>query len=119
MRGATRIWFAGQERTTVSLAETVEAATSSHPSAPWELEIGFGKGRYLLRRAQEDPDRLFLGIEIAGQYYRLTRDRAARKGLDNVVLVHGEATARETLEERMTEQGLKVHQAVKGERIDL
>ena len=31
----------------------------------WEVEIGFGKGKYLLRRCGEDPGRRFLGIELA------------------------------------------------------
>ena len=60
-------------------------------SEPWEVEIGFGKGRYLLRRAAESPRRRFIGIEVAGQYFRLVRRRLLRRGLDNVVLVHGEA----------------------------
>ena len=57
----------------------------------WEVEIGFGKGRYLLRRAAEEPDRRFLGIEVAGAYYRLARDRAHRRELRNLVLIRGEA----------------------------
>ena len=59
--------------------------------APWELEIGFGKGRYLLRRAAESPARRFLGIEMAGQYFRITVERARKRGLDNVLALQGEA----------------------------
>ena len=59
--------------------------------APWEVEIGFGKGRYLLRRAEEDPDRRFLGIEIVSRYQRLAARRARRRALKNLVLVRGEA----------------------------
>lgn len=59
--------------------------------SPWELEIGFGKGRYLLRRAEESPERRFLGIEIAGQYFRIMVDRARRRGLGNVLGLQGEA----------------------------
>jgi tRNA (guanine-N7-)-methyltransferase len=58
--------------------------------APWELEVGFGKGRYLLGRAVEAPPVRLLGIEVAGRYFRMVRRRAERRGLD-VVLVHGEA----------------------------
>jgi tRNA (guanine-N7-)-methyltransferase len=57
----------------------------------WEVEIGFGKGRYLLARAAQDPDHRFLGMEVASQYYRLSRDRAARRGLANLVLLRGDA----------------------------
>lgn len=57
----------------------------------WEVELGFGKGRYLLRRAESEPDRGFLGIEMAGAYYRLARQRMCRRQLTNAVLIHGEA----------------------------
>ena len=58
---------------------------------PWEVELGFGKGRYLLRRAAEDPGRRFLGLEMAGKYFSLARHRMRRRGLENLVLVRGEA----------------------------
>jgi tRNA (guanine-N7-)-methyltransferase len=57
----------------------------------WEVEIGFGKGRYLLRRSQDDPDRRFLGIEVAGEYQALFVDRARRRGLTNWLALRGEA----------------------------
>lgn len=57
----------------------------------WEVEIGFGKGRYLLRRAQEDPDRRFLGIEVAGEYLGLFVERARRRRLANWMALRGEA----------------------------
>ena len=56
-----------------------------------EVEIGFGKGRYLLRRAEEDPRRRFLGIEVVSKYYRLVRRRMRHRGLDNLLLLRGEA----------------------------
>ena len=61
------------------------------PGGPWEVELGFGKGRFLLRRAAEEPSRRFLGIEIAGKYFRLAARRAERRGLSNVLLLRGEA----------------------------
>lgn len=60
-------------------------------AAQWEVEIGFGKGRYLLRRAALEPAGRFLGIEIAGEYFRLVARRVARRRLANVVLLEGEA----------------------------
>lgn len=57
----------------------------------WEVEIGFGKGRYLLRRAALEPEGRFLGIEIAGEYFRLVARRIVRRRLMNVVLLEGEA----------------------------
>jgi tRNA (guanine-N7-)-methyltransferase len=60
-------------------------------TGPWELEVGFGKGRFLLARAASLPERRFLGLEVAGEYFRLAAARLARRGLDNVALLHGEA----------------------------
>ena len=61
------------------------------PGTPLEIEIGFGKGRYLLSRAAEAPERAFLGIESATKYYRLASRRAQRRGSENVVTICGEA----------------------------
>jgi tRNA (guanine-N7-)-methyltransferase len=57
----------------------------------WEVELGFGKGRYLLRRAEEEPRARFLGVEMVSRYYRLARRRMLRRGLGNLVLLRGEA----------------------------
>lgn len=57
----------------------------------WELEIGFGKGRYLLRIAAEAPQKRFLGVEMAAAYHRLASNRMRRKGLLNLALIRGEA----------------------------
>jgi len=59
----------------------------------WEIEVGFGKGRYLLASAAERPERRFLGIEMAGEYFRLAARRLARRRLTNVVLLRGDALA--------------------------
>jgi tRNA (guanine-N7-)-methyltransferase len=65
------------------------------PSAgtPWEVEIGFGKGRYLFERCRAEPGRRFLGIEIAGQYLREWVRRSRRQGLKNFLVLHGDALA--------------------------
>ena len=61
------------------------------PGGDWEVEIGFGKGRYLVRRCQEDPGRRFLGIELAAEYSQMLVERARRRGLANWVALRGEA----------------------------
>ena len=43
--------------------------------APVELEIGCGKGGYLLRQAKAHPERDFLGIEWASKFCRFAADR--------------------------------------------
>lgn len=57
----------------------------------WEVELGFGKGSYLLRRAEAEPDRGFVGVEMAASYYHLAQRRMTRRRLTNTVLMHGEA----------------------------
>jgi tRNA (guanine-N7-)-methyltransferase len=59
----------------------------------WEVEIGFGKGRYLLRRCQEEQDRRFLGLELASEYWGMFVDRARRRRLANWIALRGDALA--------------------------
>ncbi len=58
---------------------------------PVELEIGSGKGTFLLRRALDRPDLNFLGIEWANEFYRFAADRMARWGLTNVRMLRADA----------------------------
>ena len=58
---------------------------------PWEVELGFGKGRYLIGRAEGEPEGRFLGVELVSRYYRLVRRRMRHRGLGNLVLLRGEA----------------------------
>ncbi len=55
-----------------------------------EVELGFGKGRYLLRRAREEPERRFIGIEIVSKYCRILGGRARRLGVENLAVIRGE-----------------------------
>jgi tRNA (guanine-N7-)-methyltransferase len=58
---------------------------------PWEVEIGFGKGRYLLRRCLEEPERRFLGIEQVAEYHLRFVARARRRQARNWLALRGEA----------------------------
>lgn len=55
--------------------------------APVDVEIGSGKGRFLLELAAASPERDFLAVERARKYHRLVCDRAVRRGLGNVRLL--------------------------------
>lgn len=64
----------------------------SDPSRRFELEIGSGKGTFLLQQAGLEPTTNFLGIEWAGEFWAYAADRIRRSGLANVKLLHGDAT---------------------------
>jgi len=53
-------------------------------AAPIELEIGTGKGRFLLDAAASRPERSFLGLELQAEYARIVMSKAARLGLTNI-----------------------------------
>ncbi len=56
--------------------------------APTDVEIGAGKGRFLLETASANPERNFLAVERARKYHRLCCERVARRGLSNVRVLH-------------------------------
>ena len=58
---------------------------------PFEIEIGSGKGGFLLSRAKAHPRRRFLGIEWATKYARSSADRMARWNLANVRIMRTDA----------------------------
>lgn len=58
---------------------------------PVELEIGIGKGRFLIDAALRQGERNFVGIEWAAKYLRLARERAEKRGLENIRFVRGDA----------------------------
>ncbi|MEO1237301.1 MAG: tRNA (guanosine(46)-N7)-methyltransferase TrmB, partial [Planctomycetota bacterium] len=57
-----------------------------------DLEIGSGKGTFLVQQAVLEPGVDFLGIEWAKAYWRHAADRARRHGLANVRLLWADAT---------------------------
>lgn len=60
-------------------------------SRPVVLEIGSGKGRFLIGSAIEQPETNFIGIEKSLHYYRVIRDRIAKRGLQNAKIVNHDA----------------------------
>lgn len=63
----------------------------SSPSGPLELEIGFGKGRFLLDRAAAHPGHRFLGLETKRKSVHLVNERVTNRNLKNVAVLHGDA----------------------------
>lgn len=58
---------------------------------PVEVELGIGKGRFLLDAAQRRPAVNYVGVEQAGKYLRLACQRATKRTLTNIRFVHGDA----------------------------
>ena len=58
---------------------------------PVELEIGSGKGGFLLEQSRAHEDRNFVGVEWANRYFKFAADRMARWGLCNVRVVRADA----------------------------
>jgi len=53
------------------------------PSAPLEVDVGCGKGRFLLARAAAHPDTDFLGVDrMIGRLHKIDR-KLVRRGLSN------------------------------------
>ena len=59
--------------------------------APVHIEIGSGKGTFIVNQAKAEPDVNFLGIEWASKYYRYAVDRVGRWALNNVRLIRTDA----------------------------
>jgi tRNA (guanine-N7-)-methyltransferase len=57
-------------------------------AVPLEVELGAGKGRFLLEWAAAHPEVGLIGVERARTYLQIAALRAARRGISNVRLVH-------------------------------
>ncbi|MGB7581381.1 MAG: tRNA (guanosine(46)-N7)-methyltransferase TrmB [Sedimentisphaerales bacterium] len=59
--------------------------------APVHIEIGSGKGTFLVNQAKSQPDANFIGIEWTGKFYRFAVDRIGRWNLANVRIIRTDA----------------------------
>ena len=58
---------------------------------PVEIEVGFGKGLFLLTAATASPEINYLGLEVSHKCAVLTAKRLAAAGIENVRLLLGDA----------------------------
>jgi tRNA (guanine-N7-)-methyltransferase len=58
---------------------------------PVEIEVGFGKGMFLVRAAAARPDVNFFGIEVVRKYQLFAANRVAARSLSNVRLAWADA----------------------------
>jgi tRNA (guanine-N7-)-methyltransferase len=61
------------------------------PTRRFEIEIGCGKGTFMLNVAEQNLQTNFLGMEWEGAYFAYTADRVRRAGLSNVRMLHADA----------------------------
>jgi len=62
------------------------------PHHPFELEIGSGKGTFLVQQAVRHPRTNYLGIEYAREFFVYAADRIRRHALNNVRMLHADAS---------------------------
>jgi tRNA (guanine-N7-)-methyltransferase len=60
-------------------------------SGPVHIEIGSGKGSFLLSQSLHNPHVNFLGIEWARKYCQYCVDRFGRRGIENVRMIRADA----------------------------
>ena len=73
------------------LGRPLDLAAIFGREAPLEVEIGFGYGHFLVRRAKEAPERNFLGFELSSECIRKTISKIEKAGIANVRLVRMDA----------------------------
>jgi tRNA (guanine-N7-)-methyltransferase len=61
------------------------------PARRFEIEIGSGKGTFLVQEAPKAPDTNFLGMEYAREFWAYAADRVRRHALDNVRMLYADA----------------------------
>lgn len=69
-----------------SLPRPVDFAALFGNTRNVELEVGVGKGRFVLLAATAKPDVNFFGVEYAHRYFIQAVERVAKRALDNVRL---------------------------------
>jgi tRNA (guanine-N7-)-methyltransferase len=60
---------------------------------PIELEIGSGKGLFLIRAAKENPHRTFIGMELATKYAREAQEKLEKERITNACFLACDAVA--------------------------
>jgi tRNA (guanine-N7-)-methyltransferase len=61
------------------------------PSRPLELEIGCGKGKFLLAKSQKQMDTTFIGLDWSWKWMKVGVERAQKQQRENIHFYQGEA----------------------------
>jgi len=78
--------FRGNWRTRFPSAEGESA-----PSRPLEMEIGCGKGAFILEMARRNPDTLFVAVEYCREAMLLAVEKVTKENLPNVLFLNADA----------------------------
>src|SRR5262249_54004134 len=62
-----------------------------HRHRRFEIEVGSGKGTFLVQEAPQHGEVNYLGIEKSPEYWRFAADRVRRHGLANVRILRADA----------------------------
>jgi tRNA (guanine-N7-)-methyltransferase len=60
-------------------------------SHPVEIEIGCGRGMFIIKSALENPEINFLGIEKSARFFRMLKEHVVKSGAKNIRVIRGEA----------------------------
>ncbi len=74
-----------------SIVETIDFTAIFQHSGPVEMEVGSGKGTFLVAQAKAFPKVNYLGIEWANKYYKYAVDRIGRWQYENVRMLRTDA----------------------------
>lgn len=95
-----RRWYGRMKARYLSLAPFIRWRTTERPvpwtdvfgrSAPLEVEIGFGNGEFLIRHAQEHPERDFVGIDLEWASVQRGLRRIAQVEATNIRVLQADA----------------------------
>ncbi len=75
----------------IDVRQWFKDAEGKLPVGPLELEIGSGKGTFLVQHAKLYPDVHYLGIEWAKAFWAYAADRVRRHGMENVRMLRCDA----------------------------
>lgn len=57
------------------------------PERPLEVDLGFGRGEFILERAQQRPDVFFVGLELRDYLIEKAQEQIAESGVSNVYVM--------------------------------
>jgi tRNA (guanine-N7-)-methyltransferase len=58
---------------------------------PCEIEIGCGRGMFIIKSAQENSGTNYLGIELSASFFRMLKERVKKSIAANIRVMRGEA----------------------------